>query len=113
MSMRAARPGEIPEDYVKRVARDKAMAVGAAPERDCAGRRYRGRDRRRDSGKTRDTADADRMLGLLAGREHQVLTGICLRRGIDVVIDCAVTRVWFVRSRAKKLRVRGERRAHG
>ena len=46
-------------------------------------------------GKPAGSADAARMLDLLADREHQVLTGICLRRGVEIVIDCARTRVWF------------------
>lgn len=36
------------------------------------------------------------MLERLAGREHQVITGICLRRGKDLLYDRAVTRVWFI-----------------
>ncbi|MCL2123537.1 MAG: Maf family protein, partial [Desulfovibrionaceae bacterium] len=32
-------------------------------------------------GKPVDAADAARMLRLLSGREHRVVTGVCLRRG--------------------------------
>jgi len=32
-------------------------------------------------GKPEDAADAARMLRLLSGREHRVVTGVCLRRG--------------------------------
>jgi septum formation protein len=46
-------------------------------------------------GKPADTADAIRMLRVLAGRDHRVLTGICLRRGERTVADFAETRVWF------------------
>jgi len=89
------RPGEGPEDYVKRVARDKALASGAA-----LGEIVLGADTvvvigGEIFGKPIDSHDAARMLGLLANREHQVLTGICLRRGAEMVIDCARTRVWF------------------
>lgn len=42
-----------------------------------------------------DHGDARRMLGLLAGRRHEVLTGICLKRGATAVGDFAVTKVWF------------------
>jgi septum formation protein len=46
-------------------------------------------------GKPRDRPDAIRMLERLAGREHEVVTGICLRRDQDLLHDRAVTRVWF------------------
>jgi septum formation protein len=89
-----ARPSERPDDYVKRVARDKAMAV-AAPEDIVLGADTVVVIDGEILGKPADRADAARMLGLLACREHQVLTGICLRRGAEIVIDCARTRVWF------------------
>jgi septum formation protein len=37
-----------------------------------------------------------RMLRLLEGREHEVITGICLRTGSRKIVDTAVTRVRFV-----------------
>ena len=46
-------------------------------------------------GKPADEADARRMLALLAGRRHEVMTGICLKRGEERVRDTAVTEVWF------------------
>jgi septum formation protein len=45
--------------------------------------------------KPEDPEDARRMIRLLAGRSHDVLTGICLRRGNEAVRDFASTRVWF------------------
>jgi len=90
-----ARLSESPEDYVKRVARDKAMAASAAPSEIVLGADTVVVIDGEILGKPADSADAARMLGLLAGREHQVLTGICLRRGVEMVIDCASTRVWF------------------
>ena len=90
-----ARPGESPEDYVKRVARDKAMAAGAAPGETVLGGDTVGVVDGAILGKPANSADAVRMLGLLAGREHRVLTGICLQRDAEMVIDCASTRVWF------------------
>jgi septum formation protein len=90
------RPGERPQDYVKRLARDKSLAVEAA-----AGDIVLGADtvvviNGEILGKPNDSADAARMLASLAGREHEVLTGICLRRGAEIVVDCATTRVWFM-----------------
>jgi septum formation protein len=46
-------------------------------------------------GKPADAADARRMLARLSGRQHEVLTGICLKRGMEVVRNCATTKVWF------------------
>jgi septum formation protein len=35
------------------------------------------------------------MLESLADRKHEVITGICLRRGKQITVDWAVTLVWF------------------
>ena len=43
-----------------------------------------------------DHADALRMLRLLSGRYHQVVTGICIRRDSQKIIDSATTRVHFI-----------------
>jgi septum formation protein len=47
-------------------------------------------------GKPRDEEDAARMLGLLSGREHEVLTGVALRRDEHQVTAVASTRVRFL-----------------
>ncbi len=41
-----------------------------------------------------DAADARRMLGLLSGKEHQVITGVCLRtaRAVESFSDTALVR---------------------
>lgn len=78
------RPGESARDAVSRLAADKAAHVAA---------------RHPDSwvlaadtlvlvgetilGKPRDDLDARRMLGLLAGREHRVVTAVRVKRGAD------------------------------
>jgi len=48
-------------------------------------------------GKPRDCADAARMLGQLAGRRHEVITGVCLvHRSLDTELVFAdTTRVWM------------------
>jgi septum formation protein len=46
-------------------------------------------------GKPTDPADARRMLAMLEGRRHQVMTGICLKGDAEKVRECAVTKVWF------------------
>jgi septum formation protein len=47
--------------------------------------------------KPRDTSDALRMIGLLSGREHEVITGICLRSESKKLVDVAITRVRFAK----------------
>ena len=85
-------PGEQARGYVMRLAREKAAAVddprivlGADTTVAIDGEIL---------GKPTDARDAERMLRLLSGRTHEVLTGICLRGGGEVV-DVASTRVWF------------------
>jgi len=46
--------------------------------------------------KPMDADDAHRMLALLSGRDHEVITGICLRSADRSVVDTAVTRVRFL-----------------
>jgi septum formation protein len=74
-------PSELPRDYAERLAREKALAV------------WNLRSQNNDTvlgadtivvvdgailGKPTDAADASRMLRLLSGRLHEVITGICL-----------------------------------
>ena len=71
-------PGEAPRDHVERVSLDKVRAVGKAGEIVLAADTVVVIDGA-ILGKPRDTTDAQRMLRLLQGREHQVLTGVVLR----------------------------------
>jgi septum formation protein len=71
--------GESPRDYAERLAREKAQSV----LRQQLGRVVLGADtivvvEGEILGKPRDEADALRMLRLLSGRTHQVITGVCL-----------------------------------
>ena len=86
---------EAPEDYVRRLAERKALAAPAS-----AGEIVLGADTTvviegEMLCKPADATDARRMISRLAGRPHDVLTGICLKRGARRVCDCATTRVWF------------------
>lgn len=88
--------GEMPEAYVRRVAIDKARVVAA---------------RNRESivlaadttvvvdahilAKPQDDEDARRMLRLLAGRSHEVLTGVCVIAGGAEQTRVEDTRVTF------------------
>lgn len=89
------RPGERAEDYVRRLAEEKAVAVEAAPEEIVLGADTTVVVGGEMLGKPVDAADARRMLEALAGRRHEVLTGICLRWGTALTRDCAATTVWF------------------
>ena len=86
---------EKPEDYVRRLAAWKAAAVEAAPEDTVLGADTTVVIEGEMLGKPEDADDAGRMLRLLSGRRHQVLTGICLRRGAARICDWAATQVWF------------------
>jgi septum formation protein len=72
-------PGEAAKDCAERLAREKALAVARQRPHDCV----LGADTvvvvdGEVLGKPSDAADAARMLRLLSGREHQVITGVCL-----------------------------------
>jgi septum formation protein len=81
------RPGERPEEFARRAAREKAMHVAAS----CPpGRLVLGADTvvvidGETLGKPADLEDATRMLRLLSGRTHQVHTAICLVRAPDEI----------------------------
>ena len=87
--------GEDPEQYVQRLAEAKARAVAASGDETVLGADTTVTVGGEILGKPADAADARRMLTLLAGRRHQVVTGICLRRGAAIVRDRAITDVWF------------------
>jgi septum formation protein len=86
---------EPPRDYVQRVAEEKARAIEAG-----AGEIILAADTTvvlagEILGKPNDAADAARMLKALAGKRHEVMTGICLKTGARVIRDRASTAVWF------------------
>ncbi len=86
---------EAPEAYVQRLAEWKACAVPAEPTETVLGADTTVVVEHEMLAKPADAADARRMLAALSGRCHEVLTGICLKRGATLVRDYAVTRVWF------------------
>jgi len=87
--------GESPADYVERLAEWKALAAEASPEETVLGADTTVVVDGAMLGKPADAADARRMIAALAGRRHEVVTGICLKRGRRSVRDRAVTQVWF------------------
>jgi septum formation protein len=87
--------GEPPRDYVSRLAREKAEAIVASDDSIVLGADTTVVIDGEILGKPADAADAARMLRLLSGRAHEVITGICLRSERGQVVDAATTRVWF------------------
>lgn len=87
-------PNESPHDYVKRLSREKAVAV-AQPAEIVLGADTTVVIGSETAGKPLDVADAKRMLSLLSGNWHEVLTGVSLVRNKQVTSEVAVTRVKF------------------
>lgn len=90
------RAGEAPEAFVLRLAEEKARAVSAL----CKNETVLGADTvvvvdGEILGKPADAADARRMLQMLAGRVHQVLTGIAVVRGEHCLTAVETTQVTF------------------
>ena len=93
-----------PFDEVARVSRAKAQAI-PREENDvviaadtivvCSGQVL---------GKPRDAADAMRMLSLLSGRDHQVMTGMTVLRGEKCVSCTEVTDIHFRTLSEKEIR---------
>lgn len=79
------KPGEDPIRFVTRLAREKAEAVAAAhavaPDTIILGADTIVLVDDEVLGKPQDAADAARMLRLLSGKTHQVITGVCLAKG--------------------------------
>lgn len=92
------RAGEPAEAYTIRVARHKAQ-VAAAADGDPAAIVIAADTEvvidRRILGKPRDDDDATRMLRLLSGAAHDVLTAVVIRARGEELTEVVVTRVWF------------------
>jgi septum formation protein len=86
---------EPPGEHVRRLAREKAEAafrqnpsavvLGADTIVIISGEMM---------GKPRDATDATRMLRLLSGREHEVLTGVAIMAPRGTAVEVARTKVW-------------------
>jgi septum formation protein len=104
------RAGEAPLDYVKRLAREKALAVLEAA---CDGAVVLGADTTvvvdgESLGKPADEDEARRMLERLSGRRHQVMTGVCVAiRNADgaatTEAEAEVTEVQFTALSAEEI----------
>ena len=92
------KPGELPEDYVRRLSQEKsargqsrigggACIILAADTAVVVDGEI--------LGKPADREAARRMLRRLSGRDHLVLTGVSLRRGAAELAGVETTTVWF------------------
>ena len=97
-------PEKAPFDEVARVSRMKAEAVARKPEDVviaadtivvCEGKVL---------GQPRDEADAFRILSLLSGRHHEVMTGMTVVRGDEVITHTEVTRIHFRQLHPEEIR---------
>ncbi len=95
------RPGEVSDDYVLRITREKATAaVEIMRTRRLAVRPVLAADTTvvcddQILGKPENAADTARMLGLLAGRMHRVLSAVAVANGDTVDARVSESRVWF------------------
>lgn len=91
--------GEDPIDYVVRLAREKAEAVYAQTADTDAVTLGADTTVTLDGhilAKPEDAADAARMLRLLSGRTHRVITGVAIASSIGVEVAAEVTGVQFL-----------------
>ena len=103
------RKGELAADYVRRIARAKA-AVGwcRMRQRGLPARPVLGADTEvvldgAIFGKPVDATDAVRMLSLLAGRTHEVLTAIALRRERQILVAVSASKVTLRELRGEEI----------
>jgi septum formation protein len=90
------KPGERPDDHVRRLARQKAAAaLRQRPDAVVLGADTIVVTGESILGKPRDAEDAARMLRSLSGRVHEVLTGVAVTSARDTTVELARTRVWF------------------
>lgn len=88
-------PDKSPADEVMRVSAAKARAIAAAPDDIVISADTIVVLERTILGKPKDEADAARMLRLLSGKMHTVMTALTVRRGDTVKTQLVQTHVWF------------------
>ena len=94
------RPREAPRRHAERLAREKASAVAKRdPDLITIGADTIVVVNRKVLGKPRDHADAARMLTMLSGREHMVITAVAVSRGRKLRSAVEEVRVRFRRLR--------------
>ena len=98
----SARPGEEADQYVLRLAAEKARAAWRPGYRALGADTVVARGREL-LGKPRDERHAGRMLRSLSGRGHRVLTGVAVYDGETCATRCVETRVRFRRLRESEI----------
>ena len=94
------RPREVPRRHAERLAREKASAIAKRdPDLITIGADTIVVVNRKVLGKPRDHADAARMLTMLSGREHMVITAVAVSRGRKLRSAVEEVRVRFRRLR--------------
>ena len=88
-------PALSPFDEVARVSRLKALAIDRQPEDVVIAADTIVVCDDKVLGKPVDARDANRMLSMLSGRAHQVMTGMTVLRGDRVISHTEVTDVYF------------------
>jgi septum formation protein len=88
-------PGEPPEAYAIRLAREKSEAAWQHADEIVLGADTIVVVASRVLEKPRDPSEAREMLEALSGREHTVITGICLRHSAGAILDSESTQVRF------------------
>ena len=89
------RAGESPVDYAQRLAQAKAEAAWENAAEIVLGADTIVVIGERILEKPSNADDACAMLRLLSGREHTVITGICLRHRDGIIVDHSATQVRF------------------
>jgi septum formation protein len=90
------RSGEMPEAYTRRLAEEKAFNVPIMPGEVVLAADTVVVVDEHVLEKPSDAEDAARMLGMLSGRTHEVITAVCLRSRSQKVVDAEITRVHLV-----------------
>ncbi len=99
----SVRDGESPEDYVVRLAIEKAKAVASQNKGTVLGADTTVVIDGEIIGKPVDLDDAVRMIAMLSGRWHEVITGVAFADGDDVVSGRQSTRVKFAEMTASEI----------
>jgi len=98
------RPREAPRRYAERLAREKASAVATRdPDLITIGADTVVVINRKVLGKPADPSDAARMLRMLSGREHTVITAVAVSRGRKLRSAIEEVRVKFRRLRGDEI----------
>lgn len=88
-------PGEGAEEYVRRVALEKAQALPLTSNQVVLAADTSVVCDHHILGKPQDLSDARRMLGLLSGRSHWVYTAFALRDAAQMTVSLVATEVFF------------------